>query len=353
MRRLSFALEVIGSVSTALGPLEASDQAANRVQDAAAIECGFDNVKIRGSGRLSDSTQQVRAGAELARVFTPELILTGEGRFSQERRLPYDLRQWGGQFGVGWILSEADSILATYRFDSYKVFNTGPNVDPAFLAVAGRNQVAALGLAWRHDSRDDHFYPANGLRTKLSGELAIEPLGGDYDFGRLEADVAVYATPLRGRTETGLDNVTLVEHFRTGWVENFGDTDDVPFYERYFVGGSATVRGSRTRWLTPRGLEQQFVGGEILVVNNIEARIPIFQKTFNRQLSAVAFFDAGRSYRRFSEIGDFGYGVGGGIRYVVQFWKLHGVVRADYGINLDSEGDNSKSRIHLTIGVPF
>ncbi len=67
----------------------------------------------------------------------------------------------------------------------------------------------------------------------------------------------------------------------------------------------------------------------------------------------AAFFDAGRAFRRFSEIGDFGYGVGGGLRYVVHCWKLHGVLRADYAFSLDHEGDDAVSRLHVTFGVPF
>lgn len=335
-------------------PLEAAEeQSTNRIQDAAAIEYVLHGVRLRGSGRISDSTQQVRGGVEVKNILPRNLVITGEGRFSHERRLPYDLRQWGGELGVGRALSDADSVVATYRLDGYKVYNVGNNSDPAFRSVKGRSQVSALGAAWRHDTRDDRYYPTSGIRSKLGGELALEALGGDYDFGRLEAEIAAYATPFRERPDSLLNQITLVEHFKTGWVENFGASDDVPFFERYFVGGSATVRGHRSRWLTPRGLEQQFVGGEILVVNNVEARVPIFPKTFNRQLSAATFFDAGRSYRRFSDIGDFGYGVGVGLRYVAHWWRLHGVVRADWGINLQNEGDDSKARLHVTIGVPF
>ena len=138
-----------------------------------------------------------------------------------------------------------------------------------------------------------------------------------------------------------------------GWVEEFDDNSQVPFFERYFAGGTKTVRGHRSRWLTPRGLEDQFVGGEILLVNNVEARMPIFVDRFDRRLSAAVFFDAGRAFRKFSDVGDFGYGLGGGLRYVVKLWQLEGVARADYGFSLDDEGDDATSRLHLSFGVPF
>lgn len=177
--------------------------------------------------------------------------------------------------------------------------------------------------------------------------------GGDYNFGRREADAAIYGTPLRGRDTPVLNGVTFVDRFLFGWMEQFGASDYVPFFERYYVGGTNTVRGHRTRWLTPRGLEEQCVGGEIELVTNLEARVPIFPQTFNRQLSAAVFFDVGRSYHRFSEIGDFGYGFGGGLRYVAHIWKLTAVLRADYAFSLGHEGDDAVARLHLSFGLPF
>jgi outer membrane protein insertion porin family len=335
--------------------IEAVEPETERVSDAASLEHRMGRVKLRGSGKIWGDVARLRGGVEVHQLFGRPMFLSTESRFDQETRLPYDLRHWGGHLGLGWILSDATSLLAKYRLDSYKVFNTGSQADPAFRAVAGRTQTTALGLEFRHDSRDDALMPTRGARVKLGGELAMEWLGGDDDFGRLGADVSVYATPMQeGAAGAWLKDVTLVEHLRVGWVESFGDTDAVPFFERYFVGGPSTVRGHRSRWLTPRGLEDQFVGGEIQLINNVEARKPILTHYFpQRDLAAVVFFDAGRAFRRFSDVGDFGYGVGAGLRYVVRLGPLRGVARADYGFSLDHEGDDATSRLHVTFGVPF
>jgi len=335
-------------------PLAAVEQTTERITDVASLEQSIGRVKLRGSGSLSGNTQRLNGGLQVRRLFNTPAFVASEARFDQERRLPYDLRRWGGDVGLGWALSETTDLLATYRLDSYKVFNTGANVDPAFRTVAGRSMVSALGLVFQHDSRDDRFYPTMGSRTRGGGELALKGLGGDYNIGRLETDLAFYATPFRARPNgTLLKDVTFVEHLRLGWMTGFGATDTVPFFERYFVGGTTTVRGHRNRWLTPRGLEDQFVGGELQLINNVEARVPVFPHLFNRQLSAAVFFDAGRSFRRFSDIGDFGYGVGAGLRYVVHLWKLQGVLRADEAFSLDHEGDDSTARLHLSFGLPF
>ncbi len=280
----------------------ATEQTTERISEVAAIEQKVGRVRLRGSGTLGGDAIRLRGGVQVHQLLNTPWFLATEGRFDQERRLAYDLRRWGGEVGFGWEFNETTSLLAKYRLDRYKVFNTGSNVDPAFRTVAGHSEVAALGAVLQHDSRDDSLYPTQGVRVRLNGELAIEALGGDYDFGRLETDMSVYTTPFHhAEPNAFFGDVTFVEHVNLGWVENFGDTDDVPFFERYFVGGTNTVRGHRNRWLTPRGLENQFVGGEIQLVNNLEARVPILTKLFNRQLSAAVFFDAGRAFRRFSD----------------------------------------------------
>jgi len=332
----------------------ATEQTTGRITDSSTVlEQRIGRVKLKGSGRLLGDTQRLRGGLEITHLQNTPWFLTGEARFDQERREPYDLRLWGGEGGLGYAFSETTSIVGTYRLDHDKVFNTGSNADPAFRSVEGRSITSAMAVAFRHDSRDDGWYPTHGLRATVGGEVALKAFGGDYDFGRIETDVAYYHTPFRDRDGGFLKDLTFVEHAKVGWVENFGGTDDVPFFERYFVGGTATVRGHRPRWLTPRGLEQQFVGGEIIVVNNLEARIPVLPSVFHRRLSAATFFDVGRTYHRFSEIGDFGYGVGGGLRYVLKVWGITGVVRADVGLNVDREGDDSRARWHLSLGMPF
>ena len=357
MRNSVLALFGIGlGVLIGAAPLEAADgdQTTGRAPGAAAVESRFGKVKVDGSGDLSDDTQELNMGVQVRELFDSPLFIHGEGRIGQEKLLPYDLHHWGGEVGVGYALDKTTDLAATYRLDDYSVFNVGRDADPAFRTVQGVSGVSALGLGLKRDQRDNALYPTTGTQGRVKGELALRGWGGDYNFGRLDSEFAVYTTPFRGKAAgQWWEEVTFVEHLRLGWVESFGATDEVPFFERYFSGGASTVRGHRGRWLTPRGSDGQFVGGKIQLFNNIEARLPIFREIFHRRLSVATFFDVGRTYRRFSEIGDFGYGLGGGLRYAVKIWEIQGVARLDYGFNLAREDDDSSSRLHLTFGIPF
>jgi len=332
---------------------QSGESGAGKSTQAVAVEEQVGPARLKAGGDLSSDLQRLELGAEVRELLPAPWFLAADSWGEHEGREPFNLRRWGGDLGIGRELDEQTQLLARFRYDSSKVYGTGASGDPDFISLAGRTQVAALGLLLRHDERDDPWYPTRGRRWKLGGELASKALGGDYHFGRLEGEASWYWTPWRDKPVSSLlQEVTLVEHLRGGWTEDFSETEEVPFFERYFAGGASTVRGYSSRWLTPRGGENEFVGGEVLLVNNFEARVPVLADRFQRRLSVAAFFDVGRAYRRLSKVGDFGYGAGAGLRYVVHFWKVHGVARADYGFGLERE-DPGTGQLHLSFGSVF
>jgi outer membrane protein assembly factor BamA len=316
-------------------------------------QTAWGRLRFGGSGELSSDAQGLSVWTQLREIAGSTWFGVLEGRVAQEKYEPYDLHRWGASVGVGRALAKDLDVQVRYRLDQYSVFDVGPGTDPTIRSVQGKNEVGALALLVEKDGRDDPYVPTEGMRIRLAGELAFRQIGGDHRFGRLEGELAWYVSPLQGWDGMARE-LTLVEHLALGWVDDFGHAETgVPFFERYFVGGSGTVRGHRRRWLSPRGMGDQFVGGEIQMVNHMEARLPIFKERFDRRLSAALFFDVGRAFRRFSDVGDFGYGLGMGLRYVVHLWQVHGVLRTDVGFNPAPEGDDTRAAVHVTFGTPF
>ena len=128
----------------------------------------------------------------------------------------------------------------------------------------------------------------------------------------------------------------------------------IPFYKRYFVGGSSSVRGWGRYQVSPLTPSGEPIGGRTMLEVSTEARFGIRNK-----LGAVLFVDGGNAWEgpfeaRFSELR---WAAGPGIRYDTPI----GPVRFDLGIQLNPidglvlEGNPEKRkwRVHFSIGQAF
>jgi len=128
----------------------------------------------------------------------------------------------------------------------------------------------------------------------------------------------------------------------------------VPFFKRYFLGGSTSVRGWGRYELSPLTDTGQPIGGLSVVETSGEMRVP-----FGTKLSAVAFVDAGSVGRNpwHLDPGGFRFAVGPGFRYDTPI----GPVRFDVGYQLNpipgllvkGEPEARNWRAHISIGQAF
>ncbi|MCX7723391.1 MAG: outer membrane protein assembly factor BamA [Verrucomicrobiae bacterium] len=166
------------------------------------------------------------------------------------------------------------------------------NVPSTLWAEKGYNLLSRLGAMLAYDTRNSPFLPDRGQRTELMGEITGGLLGGDKDFYRLELRSSWYFRGLaRGHV--------LELSGRAGVADAFGDTPDVPFYDRFYLGGLYSLRGYRYRAIGPkelvgdRGLEP--VGGNTYWFGSAEYSIPVIG---NERVSVrfAVFYDIGMVY---------------------------------------------------------
>ena len=117
--------------------------------------------------------------------------------------------------------------------------------------------------------------------------------------------------------------VVLASAARLGLVRALGGQELI-FSERFFAGGSRTVRGIDEDALGQRDVFGDPAGGEAMLVLNQEARVPIY-----KWLRGVAFIDAGNVFRqpRNLKLNNLTGSIGFGLRVSTPFALL----RADYG----------------------
>jgi outer membrane protein insertion porin family len=131
--------------------------------------------------------------------------------------------------------------------------------------------------------------------------------------------------------------------------------DDLPLFERYFLGGINSVRGFAERSLGPRDCEgsvsnsggkcsaDDVLGGNKAAVINTELLFPIAEQY---GLRGVAFFDMGNSFSDSFDFGDLRRSVGVGARWMSPF----GPLRVELGFPLNKQPGDETSVLGFSIG---
>ncbi len=201
--------------------------------------------------------------------------------------------------------------------------------------------VNAVGFSQTLDLRDSPVVPTRGLIVSQSLDVASSAVGSDIDFVRATGR-ASYFIPI-GRTFFELGA-------RSGIIRPLnGDSSalySLPIDERFFNGGSNTVRSFGERDLGPRDHRGHPLGGEFYTIFNIEYTFPIFG-----ELQGAIFSDAGNLLPNANEpgFGDLRYAVGAGLRYKLPI----GPIRLDYGVNPDPRPDEAFGAFHFSFGFAF
>jgi outer membrane protein insertion porin family len=205
------------------------------------------------------------------------------------------------------------TLSYSYRFDRDHTFST--RVDQ----ITGTRfdltvNIARLisNTAW--DTRDDPLNATRGSLLSSSVQWAPDRLGSQFRFIKYVGQAYRFQN---------LHGIVLASAGRLGLVTPLGGQDLI-FSERFFAGGSRTVRGVDENSLGPRDFLGDAAGGEAMLILNQEARVPIY-----KWIGGVAFIDAGNIFRQPADLklNALTGSIGVGIRLSTPFALL----RADYG----------------------
>ena len=281
-------------------------------------------------------------------------VSLGFDAFSTRRISPFEgsnaayvNKRTGGSVRVGPRFSDDKYQLnTTYTFQQIKV----TNVEAAFRNVLseGTSIQSTLGLEIARDTRDNIWDPAKGSRHAIGASLSGGPLMGDVDIFKPYISNAHHFTLFN----IGDYPLVLSASNRGGYVTQFGVTQDVPVYERYFIGGQDSLRGySVTGEVGARD------GGRVYDVFNVELGFPLARERKRTIVKFVTFFDAGGSWANMrnvrAQVGpgetDIKTDVGFGIRFTTPAFPI----RLDWGYGLQHRPGEDKTQINFGIGPLF
>jgi outer membrane protein insertion porin family len=213
-----------------------------------------------------------------------------------------------------------------------------PNVPNAILAETGYSLLSRVGGSLAYDTRNSTQLPNKGQRTELFAEFVGGPLGGDKEFYKLELRTSWFFKGFYpGHVLEMVGHIGTAESLQSG---------DVPFYERYYLGGLYSLRAFKYRSISPR--EPNFtepIGGDSYWFGSAEYSVPIIER-----LRFALFYDAGAVAAKpydFADTSLFNDNWGFGLRLNLPI----GPLRLDYGIPIHHDQYNGSSgRFQFGVG---
>jgi len=194
-------------------------------------------------------------------------------------------------------------------------------------------QVGTVGLSAIWDKRDSALNPSRGYVLALLTDT--NTLTNGATFERTSGRMA-WHYPLPGRIRFGASA-------RFGMLSKRAE---VPIDERYFLGGSTTVRSFAERELGASPSHGFPTGGSSYSLFNAETDFPIWQN-----LRGALFYDTGSLSLKGGQlpVNNFRDALGLGLRYALPV----GPVRFDVGLNPDPRPGEHWGAAHLSFGFAF
>lgn len=230
------------------------------------------------------------------------------------------------------------TLFLRYNYEDVRLFNIGSLLIANALRPDQAVRLSRFGASFARDTRDRQFDPTRGDFLTVDYALALKNLGGNLSFNKLLLSYRRYKTVgrLRNTVFAASAQLGLANILKPSDRNDNGLIDDVdkrlPISERFFTGGSTTLRGFNFEEAGPRIVApfctfgpQPFpvpntnpppdflppcgsfrnqkgepvevnpftvpIGGNALAVVNLEARVGI-----TRDFQVVPFYDGGNVF---------------------------------------------------------
>jgi outer membrane protein insertion porin family len=201
----------------------------------------------------------------------------------------YNINETGGSFGYGIPLTEDTRINADLRISSRDITCgatfSDANHEPKQCASGDSSEVKA-NLNWSNNTLDDYNFPTDGQKNNISVNLAL-PIA-DFRYYKLDAShKSYYPIPTNA-----LDDLVLTLKGNIGLAQGYGD-NDLPFFKRYYGGGSSSVRGFDFNSLGATYNDGKAKGGELSLLAGTSIISPMKFISDSKNMRMSAFIDAG------------------------------------------------------------
>ncbi len=276
--------------------------------------------------------QRFDADGKLIDEFGQRVNEPSINRFSFNAETQRDLELVTAPSGA---IRKRSTLILRYNYEDVRLFNIGSLLIAPVLRADQAIRLSRLGASFARDTRDRQFDPTRGDRLTVDYGLALKQLGGSISFNKLLTTYQRYykfknrvrETVLAANVQFGLANLfNPTDRDKNGVIDEADKR--LPISERFFSGGSTSLRGFSFEEAGPRVVVPdclfnrtttstlpcgQFrnekgeliqlnpfsvpIGGNALAVVNLEARVGL-----TKDIQVVPFYDGGNVFQSVKDI---------------------------------------------------
>jgi outer membrane protein insertion porin family len=249
------------------------------------------------------------------------------------KRESYDEQRLRGIVGFEKRYKNHWSTGISFRAENVDIKKVDSDAPKEIKDVKGNSRIAGVKLSIARDLTDDKFNPTKGTHF----DTGYEQVFGDYTFGIVSGTYRHYNTvyeDLAGR------KTVFAARLHAATV-----VGDAPPFEKFYAGGSQSIRGFKYRGVSTRGGPgKDPIGSDWIFLASGELAVPLV----GNELAALFFVDSGTI-----DSGNYRASVGTGIQIMLPQWFGPVPMRFEIAVPMMKDADDKTQVFSFSVGRLF
>lgn len=269
----------------------------------------------------------------------PVALNIGSLKYERERE-SYDEDRFKTYLGIERRYDDGWRLGLSGRIENVDISDIDNDAPLEIQETEGNNSLYGLKLSAKKDNTNSRFNPTNGSIF----EISYEQVGGDYDFGVVESTLRWYKTLCEDLAER---KTVLETKLQVGSIVG----GDAPHFEKFYAGGTGSIRGFDYRGVSTRGEnplvpgdKDDPIGSDWVFLANAELAIPLSSDTF----SWLVFIDSGTI-----DSGTYRASVGTGLQILLPQWFGPVPMRFEVAAPISKSDEDETQVFSFSVGRLF
>jgi outer membrane protein insertion porin family len=229
----------------------------------------------------------------------------------------------------------------SYTYNITDIDDVTTDASPLIQSTAGKTKESRVGFEIVHSSLNKLINTTSGNREQIDTTVVGGPLGGDEDYYKLEFRGSQFYPVFQAQTQV----LSIIA--RGGTMQDYGRTSEIPYFDRFFLGGPYDLRGFQYRQVGPKDINNEPIGGKSYGMFTFEYSLDVVNP-----IRFAFFYDNGFVNKGAFDFnpGSYNDDVGIGIRLFI----LGAPLSLDYGIPMTGDLVNKQGgQFNFSFGTRF